>query len=76
MITMEASIALIALSAPITAAIMRFKNGKKNGQYVTTREYDLNKVDLGDKLGCIDSKLRDMNTRIQDLTTAVNSHLS
>ena len=67
--------ALLAFSAPITAAIVRFKNGKKNGQYVTTREFDKHENELVVKLVGIDGKLSAMNTRIGDLTTAVQSHL-
>lgn len=70
--TIEASIALIALSAPITAAVLRYR---KNGKYVTTREFDSHKSNLGDKLVGIDGKLSAINTRIQDLTTVVKSHL-
>ena len=72
--TMEASIALIALSAPITAAILKFMPARKNG-YVTTREYDKDTADLGNKLVGIGGRLDALDTRMRDLTTAVNSHL-
>ena len=75
--TMAYSIALLAFSAPITAAVIKYlpsKNGRKNG-YLTKREYDKDMAGLGDKLGGIDSRLLDMNARIHNLTVAVKSHL-
>ena len=74
--TLTISLALIAFSAPVTAIILVFvpkRNGKKNG-YVTTREYERDRTDLVVKLSAIDGRLGDMNTRISNLTIAVNQH--
>ena len=75
--TMELSLALLAGSFVLTAAIIKFvppRNGKKNG-YLTKREYDLHRVDLLVKLGDIDGQLREMGTGLRNLTTAVEKHL-
>ena len=75
--TMELSLALLAGSFVITAAIIKFvppRNGKKNG-YLTKREYDKDRVDLKDELVTINTKLDSQGVRIRDLTTAVNLHL-
>lgn len=72
--TIQIGLALIAASAPLTAIILVYMP-KKNGKYVTTREYDLHRTDLLVKLGGINGELGNMNARIQDLTTAVNAHL-
>lgn len=74
--TLDISLALIAASAPLTAIILIFvprKNGK-NG-YLTKREYDLHRSDLGNKLVGIDGRLDALDTRMRDLTTEVNSRL-
>ena len=75
--TIEIGLALIAASAPLTAIILIYLPGKngKNGKYVTTREYDKDMVDHGNKLVTIDGRLDSLDTRMRDLTTAVNAHL-
>ncbi len=72
--TMELSLALLAGSFVITAAIIKFVPSR-NGKHLTTREYDLHRTDLLVKLGNIDSELRELGTGLRNLTAAVEKHL-
>ncbi len=72
--SIEVSVALVAIAAPLTAAIVKFVPSR-NGKHVTTREYDLHRTDLLLRLNGIDTEIKGLSSGIQDLTTAVNSRL-
>ena len=83
--TIEISLALIAASAPLTAILLvylprkvvpddRHVTNGKNGKHITVREYDKDMGNLGNKLVGIDSRLDALDTRMRDLTIAVNQH--
>jgi hypothetical protein len=62
------AIAFMSFSAPITASIVarsRNGNGHNNGKYVTTREYDGFKTDLGDRLCGIENELNNLCTLLK-----------
>lgn len=66
--TMEIALALVAFSAPITAGILRFKNGNGNGnssKYVPYREFDNHRHELSDRLTGIEGEIRDLKMYIQ-----------
>ena len=70
------SIAFLSFSAPLTASIvMRGRNGKAennghtngytNGKYVTTREYDAYKKDLGDRFSGLEKVVNELNNFVR-----------
>lgn len=63
---MEVALALIAASPPLTAAILRFRrvNGGE-GKYVTVREFDAHRADLGDTLVEIRASMRELEQLIK-----------
>ena len=73
--TIELSLALLAASAPLTAVLIKFLP-TKNGKHVTIREYDKDTAGLGNKLVGIDGRLDALDTRMRDLTTAVESRMN
>jgi len=63
--TIEVSLALLAFAAPVTAAVFKFCPAwnKPDGfyKYVSLREYDAFKVDVGRRLDEIRTDLRELN---------------
>ena len=68
MIDMPVALSILGVCGTITAAILKCvpkRNGKVNGYYVTTREYDAYKRDLGDSLVEIKTKLNSLDNYVR-----------
>lgn len=64
--TMEISLALLAFSAPITAGIFVFRPQRNgNGKYLTTREHDSFKADMGDRFTSIEGKIDGLSNYVK-----------
>jgi hypothetical protein len=63
------ALTFISFSAPITASIvMRGRNGNgnvTNGKYVTTREYDSFKAELGDQFTKFEGKIDSLHNYVK-----------
>lgn len=71
--TIEIALALLAISAPITAAIIT-RERQHVEDCVSLREYDKFRGDIGDALTDLRVRTKNIEDRLQELSVIVKSH--